>query len=201
MNIRVSGRLSLIFLFIAMSALPAFARGKKNPATTEPGSYKEWGPDIDEIEIVKKFNFADYSRIAVEPVDTSAVNKSADKSLEDVVPAATKEFADQLAKDVKTPVAVQEKAARSENALLIRTKLVSMDPVSRSARYWGGFGAGAAIVKMEGEIVDGQSGKVLARFTQERRSGFGVAGGSSDSLLRRDIRAIATDVANILKAF
>ncbi len=192
-------RVALVLCLTIMATLPAFARGKK-VASTEPGSYKEWGPDIDEIEIMKKFDFASYSKIDVVPVDTSAADTK-DKAVEEVVETATKEFADELAHDVKTPVSVEEKAPRSSDTLVVRTKVVSMDPGSRAARYWGGFGAGAAIVKMEGEIVDAKSNKTLARFTQERRSGFGVAGGSSVSLLRRDLRAIATDVANILKAF
>lgn len=193
-------RITPILLLMIVSAIPAFARGKKNPATTEPGSYKQWGPDIDEIEIVKKFSFADYGKIAVEPLDTSTVDKS-DKSVEEAVGAATDEFAGQLGKEVKAPVSVEEKPKKSGDTLVIRAKVTSMDPGSRAARYWGGFGAGAAVVKMEGEIVDGKTNKVLARFTQERRSGFGIGGGNSVTLLRRNIRAIATDVGNLLKAF
>ena len=200
MKMRTVSRITLLLLMTIASAVPAFARGKKNPATTEPGTYKEWGPDIDEIESGKKCNLGDDTKIVVEPVDASTVNTS-DKAVEEVVAAATQEFTDQLAKDVKVPVSTSEKGHHSGDTLVVRTKLVSLDPGSRAARYWGGFGAGAAIAKMEGEIVDGRSNKVLARFTQERRSGFGVAGGNSASLLRRDIRAIATDVANILKSF
>lgn len=193
-------RITLVLLLTIVSAIPAFARGKKNPATTEPGSYKEWGPNIDEIEIVKKFNFRDYSKVVVKPVDTSTVD-TADKAVAEAVGAATDEFAGQLGKEVKAPVSVEEKPKKAADTLVIRTKVTSVDPGSRAARYWGGFGAGAAVVKMEGEIVDGKTNKVLARFTQERRSGFGVGGGNSVTLLRRDVRAIATDVGNILKAF
>ena len=56
-------------------------------------------------------------------------------------------------------------------------------------------------MKLEGEIVDAQSGAVLARFTQERRSGVGIAGGDYQELLQRDLNAIGEDVAGILKAF
>ncbi len=201
MNRRLYGRVALLFLLIVGLTVPAFARGKKkNPATTEPGTYKEWGPDIDELEIVQSFHFADYSKIVVEPIDTSATDTK-DKAIANAAAAATNDFVEQLGKEVKTPVSAGEKPKKSADTLIIRAKVTNMDPGSRAARYWASFGAGAAIAKVEGEIVDGQSNKVLARFTQERRSGFGVAGGSSESLLRRDVRAIATDVANILKAF
>ncbi len=200
MNRRVSTRIALCLLIAVTLAPAAFARGKKTPATTEPGTYKQWGPDIDEIEITKKFTFADYKKIVVEPVDTSAADTK-DKAVEEVAGVATKEFADQLAKEVKPAVEVEAKPEKSGGTLVLRTKVVSMDPGSRAKRYVASFGAGAAIVKMEGEIVDAKSNKMLARFTQERRSGFGIADGNSASLMRRDIRAIAIDVANILKAF
>jgi hypothetical protein len=76
-----------------------------------------------------------------------------------------------------------------------------MDPGSRAARYWAGFGAGAARTKVEGELVDAASGRVLLRFTQERRSGVGMAGGGYASLLRRNLEAIGEDVGNGLRRF
>src|SRR6266849_4223652 len=48
----------------------ADAGGKK--ASVEPGKYKGWGPDIDEIEIVKSFRSADYNAIVVTKIDTSS---------------------------------------------------------------------------------------------------------------------------------
>lgn len=200
MNSRLYGRIPLLFLLIVALAVPAFARGKKNPATTEPGTYKEWGPDIDELEILQTFHFADYSKIAVEPIDTSAADTK-DKGVANAAAAVTSDFVLELGKQVKAAVNVDEKPKQTTGTLIIRAKVTNMDPGSRAARYWASFGAGAAVAKLEGEIVDGESNKVLARFKQERRSGFGVAGGSAESLLRRDVRAIATDVANILKAF
>jgi hypothetical protein len=200
MPIRLSGRVVFVLLLLMSLSMPAFARGKKTEATTEPGTYKEWGPDIDQIEIVKKFKFADYNNVVVVPLNTADVDKK-DKAVETVIGTATEDFADELKKQVKTNVTVDATPKKSADALIIRTKVVNMEPGSRAKRYLASFGAGAAVVKVEGEIVDAKSNKVLARFTQERRSGFGVAGGSSESLLRRDLRALATDVANILKAF
>ena len=75
------------------------------------------------------------------------------------------------------------------------------DPGSQAARYWGGFGAGAAKVGITGEIIDGRTNKVLVRFTQERRSGFGLFGGGYRELLARSMRQIGGDVAGLIKAF
>ena len=76
-----------------------------------------------------------------------------------------------------------------------------MDPGSKAKRYFAGFGAGAARTKVSGEIVDGKTGKVLVRFTQERRSGVGMMGGDYVGLMNRNLRAIGEDVANIVSAF
>jgi hypothetical protein len=83
----------------------------------------------------------------------------------------------------------------------VRARITKSDPGSQAARYWGGFGAGAAKVGISGEIVDGASGKVLVRFTQERRSGFGLLGGGYRELLDRTMRQIGGDVAGLVRAF
>src|SRR6476659_7313953 len=60
---------------IAILAVAIAASGaKKTP--TAPGTYKEWGPDIDSIEIVKTFKASDYSKIVVQPLDTSSTPKA-----------------------------------------------------------------------------------------------------------------------------
>ena len=66
-------RMLFALLLVAAAAIPAQARGHKSSTSTEPGKYKEWGPDIDELEIVKTFKFADYKQVVVEPFDTSSV--------------------------------------------------------------------------------------------------------------------------------
>src|SRR6267378_2434411 len=70
--------LLLLTSFVAAPAV--LARGAAKPAPTAPGTYKEWGPDIDQMEIVKSFKIADYDRIVVVPFDTSASPLPDDKS-------------------------------------------------------------------------------------------------------------------------
>jgi hypothetical protein len=102
---------------------------------------------------------------------------------------------------VEPKVSIDSSPAKSAGTLIIRGKVLAMDPGSKAARYWAGFGAGAAKAKIEGEIVDAKSRQVLARFTQERRSGVGMMGGDYQELMQRNLNAIGEDVANILKAF
>lgn len=197
--------LASVLLFVAI-AIPSFARGKKSPATTEPGKYQNWGPDIDELEIVKKFHAADYKNIVVQPFNTDDV-KLPDKSdntyepVKKVLASATEGFVQGLRGAVGQKVTLAEKAPKSSDTLVIRGRVETMNPGSKAARYWGGFGAGAAATKISGEIVDARTNEVLARFTQERRSGVGAMGGDYQELMQRNLNKIGDDVANIFKAF
>lgn len=200
-------RLATLIVAVALVA-PAEARKKpQSGASTEPGKYEKWGPDIDEIEIVKAFDASSYKNVVVVPVEADDVKlpEKEDNTYEPVrkvLAAATEPFAEGIEKHYQAAeVAVSEKPGKASGTLVVRTKIEVMDPGSRAKRYFAGFGAGAARVKLSGEIVDAKSKAVLVRFTQERRSGFGVAGGSYEALLNRNLRAIGEDVANILKSF
>jgi len=54
---------------------------------------------------------------------------------------------------------------------------------------------------LSGELIDAATGSTLLRFRQERRSGFGVAGGDYVKLMNKNLRTIGKDVAGIFKAF
>ncbi len=207
MSKRVSIRVFVSLLLVFAMAMPALARGRKKAAgSTEPGKYKEWGPDIDELEIVKKFAASDYKTIAVEPFSTDEC-KMPDKDdntyepVRKVLASANEGFVQGLRGSVQQTVKTVDRAPRSSDTLVIRGKVLKMDPGSKAARYWAGFGAGAAAAKIEGEVVDAKTGEVLLRFTQERRSGTGAFGGDYQELMQRNLNAIGEDVANIIKAF
>ena len=206
MSNRVSIRLFVSLLLMFAMAMPALARGKKKAGSTEPGKYKEWGPDIDDLEIVKKFQAAHYKTIVVMPFSTDGVKMpdKADNTYEPVrkvLASANEGFVQGLRGNVEQTVKTVEKAPKASDTLVIRGKVLKMEPGSKAARYWAGFGAGAAAAKIEGEIVDAKTNEVLARFTQERRSGTGAFGGDYQELMQRNLNAIGEDVANILKAF
>src|SRR5438876_235270 len=63
-------RVVISLLVVCLFAPALIARDK--PAPTAPGTYKEWGRDIDQIEIVKTFKIADYDHIVVQTFETSA---------------------------------------------------------------------------------------------------------------------------------
>jgi hypothetical protein len=188
-------------------ALAAYAGGKPS---TAPGKYKEWGPDIDEIEILKTFKTADYDRIVVRHFDTSKVELPDPKAkwygtLKMALSSYDDAFIEAFQKELKAKARIEEaaQAPTSRKTLIIRGTVLELDPGSRAGRYFGGFGAGAASSKLSGEIVDAATGDVLVRFTQARRSGgtWKPAGGSDLEVMRDAIHATAKDVAHLLDAF
>jgi len=195
---------SLTLTLLFAISLSGFAARK---VPVEPGQYKGWGPDIDKIEIVKTFKLSSYSKLVVVPLDVSSVAERGDADLADKVDAVlTKATASLLEgiRDKMTKLEISESTSSDDAGILIlRAKVTVMDPGSRSKRMWVGYGAGAARTAIEGEVVDAMTGAVLARFTQERRSGverFG-RGSSYEEILRRNLVAIGRDVANLLNVF
>src|SRR4029078_9392231 len=145
---------------------------------------------------------ADYAVLAVAAFDASKVELP-DADDNTYVPVKA------VAADPVTPVAVGlrenlggigvqqlepgEKAP--PRSIELRGEVMMLDPGSQAARYWAGFGAGAAKVPLGGEAVDTESGEVLFKFDQERRSGVGALGGDYAELLRRNLHQIGEDLA------
>ena len=187
-------------LALLLAPLSVDARGK---VSTSKGAYKEWGGRIDHLEIVRSFDFGDYDRVLVSGFSTDGVERPDKKDntyepVKKVLGNVSSPFVEGLRDEVKGKKV--ERGKSGKKAIVIRGRVTVMDPGSRAARYWGGFGAGAARTAISGEAVD-SSGRVLFKFRQERRSGVGVAGGGYESLLNRNIRAIGKDIGFVLEQF
>lgn len=197
--------LSLAVALLSLLASPVAARKGKAPST-EPGRYTDWNDEIDELEIVETFKLSDYSKVVVEPFDAddTPLPEKDDNTYEpvkEILKDSAGPFVDGLGGEVERIEVSQGPGGKGEGTLIVRGKVLTMDPGSRAARYWAGFGAGAARAEVSGEVVDAATGKVLLRFKQERRSGVGVAGGDYVKLMQRNLRTIGEDVALILNAF
>jgi len=201
---------ALILCSLVLLIVPAlYARGKK-PAPTAPGTYKEWGQDIDEVKINQTFKVGDYDKIIVEPFDTSNTPLPDQKEKwygteKSALAASTEWFMEAFPKELKAKATVEESSSPKKTAktLIIKGTVDSMDPGSRAGRYFGGFGAGSASSKVSFDIIDAKSGKVLAHVTQARRSGgtWKGGGGSDLEVMRDSIHAISQDMAHVLDEF
>jgi len=193
----ITRRFAVAVVVLAVAAMGA----KKVP--TAPGKYEGWGPDIDSIEIVKTFKTADYARVVVQPLDVSNTPKPEEKDMMEHFDRASRRASESFLKGLRKNVpdaAMAEGQPAASRVLIVRGKVTLLEPGSRAKRMWIGYGAGSSRAAISGEIVDGQTGEVLARFTQERRSAFDRLAGYEEIMVR-NIVAIGEDVGNLLKEF
>jgi len=195
---------SVALLFAASN--PAVAKKKKSKkggGPTTPGEYVDWKGEVDELEILKTFSLSNYQRVVVSDFDSSdtPLPEEDDNSYEpakEVLSDAVAPFVEGLRKESAMTIVT---GAGGSGDLVISGRVEEMDPGSRAARYWGGFGAGSARTRLWIEFTDASSGETLLKMRQERRSGVGVAGGDYVKLMQRNLRAIGKDAALVLGAF
>jgi hypothetical protein len=201
-----------IVLFCVVAGSLTFLPGSKATAgakgATAPGTYRDWNGDIDEVTIVQPFNAASYNAIAVESFDTGGVtlpnpNDNTYTEVQSALRLIKPAFMTGLEQKARRKMDASNPAGNTGKGrtLIIRARLTKLDPGSRAARYWAGFGAGAVKVALLGEIIDGASKKTLVRFKQERRSAFGAFGGGYEELFTRTARQIGDDIGALVNAF
>jgi hypothetical protein len=231
MKISLRFMFTLSFLMVSSSLWATFSR----PSPTTPGQYSNWGGEIDKLVIVAPFKLADYNRIVVEPFDTSSTplpneQDSTYISVKSALDHTTPVIAAMLSSVLPgTPAQVQEPGASPDysgnkaGALVIRGKVLTMEPGSLVPVY-SPNGPGRARTVIACEVVDGITGKTLLRFQQERR--VGPSGGSEETFGRHtqvnvslrpgptgssgdlyekalafNLRFIGRDLADVLKSF
>lgn len=196
--------LSFVQLGIVLGLLQstAIAGSKVN---TAPGSYTDWGGEVDNVVILQTFRLDSYSDIAVESFDTSKVplpdpKENTYAAVRSAIGTIKAAFLEGFQKNLRQKPGIKQGRGQGR-AIVIRIRVTKLDPGSQAARYFASFGAGAVKIEMTGEIVEASSHKTLVRFTQERRSGAGVFGGGYSDLFDRTARQIGGDVAFLLNAF
>ena len=122
----------------------AEARGKAAP--TAPGKYKEWGQDIDEIEVVKSFKTSDYDHIVVQNFDTSKVPLPDQKekwygTLKMALAGYTDAFTEAFKKELKGKMSVEESESmpHSAHTLVLRGWVEQLDPFVKVNAIRGAF--------------------------------------------------------------
>jgi len=202
----IARNFALFYFLLGSFGLTLSENAEASKGTTTPGTYRDWNGDIDEVTILQPFRLDTYNDIAVESFDIAKVplpnpkentHAAVQSALSTIKPAFIEGFQQDLRRKPGGTNTVRGKG----ETLVIVVRLTKLDPGSQAARYFGGFGAGAVKVQMTGDIVDARSRKVLVRFRQERRSGFGMFGGGYGELFIRTARQIGGDIAGLLTAF
>jgi hypothetical protein len=192
---------------LSLALCPDASAGSKGATT--PGTYRDWNGDVDEVTIVQPFRLDSYNDIAVESFDITGVplpnpKENTYQAVRSALSRIKPAFIEGFQRNLRHKPGANDPANHSRtrpNTLVIRARLIKVDPGSQAARYFGGFGAGAVKIAIVGEIIDASSRKTLVRFAQERRSGFGMFGGGYGELFVRTARQLGEDVAGLLNAF
>jgi hypothetical protein len=213
-------------LTLSLLTLAGPVLAHSRPSPTAPGEYRNWGGQIDKLEIVSPFRLSSYHQILVAPLDISSVplpdaRDASYKPVQEILSQATSPFIFGL-KEVLPKVPVQVAApgvSPGPGTLVVHCKLTALSPGKQNPLY-SPSGPGRPSAMIEGEVMDGGTGKTLLRFRQERRFGSGImeVGRYNDAQVhvnlkpvpaseepKRDmglnIRFIGQDLGDILSSF
>jgi hypothetical protein len=203
-------RSPLFVLSVVLLLTVGLAIAKKKPPM-EKGVHEDWNALIDKLEIVEPFQLASFTQAVVLPLDTknTPLPDRDDNTLaptRTVLSKATSIFLagiqQQTAGKLKISIAQQPPTAdAAKGVILIRGSVSEIDPGSRAARYWVGFGAGKSRAEIVGEIVNAETGATLLRFTHARASHIGGFGGDYTKFMSDDIRDVGADIGKMLLNF
>ena len=174
--------------------------------TQYPSAAKDWH-GMDSVDFERPWRLDNFARLVVEPLaanDTKLPPKDENtyEPVAAIIRKADTLYTNGISRGLHGKIGMMTtKPDPAEKALLLRGKLAEVNPGSQAARYWAGFGAGAASVRITGEVVDAKSGDVLLKFNQLRAGAVGAFGGSYDGLLTDCIVSIGRDVGRMLGYF
>ena len=215
---------SVVALSLLTLSGPLLAHSRPSPLA--PGEYRNWGGEIDKLEIVSPFRLSHYHQILVAPLDTSSValpdaRDASYKPVQEILSQATSPLVFGI-REVLPKVSMQVAGpgvSPGPGTLVVRCKLTALSPGKQVPLYARNDPARPSAT-IEGEVMDGGTGKTLLRFRQERHFGSGILkGGHFDATEvhtnlkpipaseepKRDmglnIRLIGQDVGDILRSF
>lgn len=175
--------------------------------TTEPTGFLRdsgtlrAGQRLDQVYTAPGFTPRHYSTVGV-AVESPLMVAPRGLSIENLTAYLSREVVAHLQQtglfSTVVPSSVQPPGAPGLRCELAITQL---DPGSRALRWWfGEFGAGHAIVQVEGRCLDAQTTTLMLAFVEQRRGAaiFDITGGNSQSLIEEDLRNIAHDFSQQL---
>ncbi len=199
-------RKALGVLWLSALAVAVIAGGR----LAFSGKIEDWNDNmIDEMTFVQEGPWAgNYDVVQVEPLDMSRAEISGNEKGK----AAAEEAAGQMngwcqkairegyGTGLPNVLGENEEPSPGAHVATLRWRCESIDPGSRAARFWVGFGAGHSGVTLSGSLVDKASGKELATFKHCRVSGKGgaITGGRYHVILNQCAVWTAEDVGKML---
>jgi hypothetical protein len=193
-------RIFLLSTFILLTPICVMADQKPTV-----GSFEDWD-NLDKVEIKQLFKLEDYATVTVEPFETKDVElpEQDDNTFKPVVEARDA-FSQRIFESIKDEL--ENKPVNNTinkelgKVLLVRGKVLIMNPGVKSLRMFVGVGAGHGGVEIQSELVDQETNTVLATLIQKRLSGGGWLGGSYDGMLEDLTEELGEDVASLIAHF
>ena len=203
-------RFRFIFLLAALCLFSLFPV-QAAPPPTAPGTYKDWDGELDEVEIVQTFHLRDYNRVLVPPIDTTGMKMPTDNTrrpVEKNLAGASAHFAEELDSHLPNRMKVKVEVAPATVALkgnpgviILRAKFAEIDPGEASARVFSLGFAGATHITMQGEFIDGATGRVLVRFSHHNYHSKAGLFNRYMAALEENEEQIAESLSKLVKAF
>jgi hypothetical protein len=168
----------------------------KRPAAVAGCAPLHVGRHLDGYWSAPDFNRQAMTKIYFAPVETSQIKDRPGVSVADVVQWFTKDTVATIHEYHSWSLV--DRPDESTTKLLIT--ITYFTPGSAAGRIWAGeFGAGSAIVQIEGKLIESATGKQLACFFDDRRDtgavGFeDMTGEIGPKLVKRTVRRVATNV-------
>jgi hypothetical protein len=199
-------------MFRAGFVIVAIALGSALSAQSPVKSIEEGALDRIELFVASLVENPKTTAVVIKPFDASIAdlgtgNKGGKEARQEEAQTMVREGPRVLAEKFVTTleqsgpfkevIALTAEQPVPAGAVVIDGKFVTLDPGSRTKRYFVGFGAGKSSVKVTGTVKDA-SGRTLATFEQRRIGAMGLGGGDSLGKLMTDSKNIGEDIAKFI---
>jgi len=203
--VRQSFPLFVLFLVVGLAGCGTL---QTTPTLMQTGL--EIRPSVEDkdaglVGMAPGFSLAQYQLLLVEPFKVDHIEAKTDISPQEMQGYLHVKLLQRLQEAgvfkqiVEGPALKFSQAAGSGKALILRGVITELDPGSRAARYFIGFGAGATKAQIETQFVDLDANRVVVATADRRAAAFGVFGGDSRQYLTESLDEMAKGLAEFLK--
>ena len=162
--------------------------------------------DIQGVWLAEGFDFRGYDTLYIAPPVFAAIERPNEV---DMRAMAMRVLPEQLAKHLRetklfaTVTTPAEELKPGSKSLTMQSTIIEYEKGGGGARYWAGlFGGGQPVIKVRGQILDGEKLRCVFEIRRSGESGGAKMVGhfmSDEGIQRDDIRDLATDLAEFFK--
>ncbi len=190
----------LVLSIVMLSTGAQIARSDENPLPK---------PDVlTEEEVFTSQKLSSYDTLVIRDFTTddaeySNVDDEERPKIDAMKPLLTKTISESLAKELKAKKLFKNIEINGEprgNTVILEGAITEFNAGSRALKFFVGFGAGKAYLKVKGRLVDAQSGKELATFV-DRETGYrgAVTMESFEDLFPHQAKSLGENISQFIE--